>query len=302
MRILITGAEGQLGSDVVKTAADRGFDAVGLPRRRLDITRTGMVDRVIEDNRPDMVVNCAAFTAVDLAETKMEAALAVNRDGPANLAAACARLSIPLVHISTDYVFEGTQAQPYAETDPVCPINAYGASKLAGEQEIQKRTRRFIILRTAWVFGTHGHNFVKTMLKLSRARETLRVVDDQVGSPTFAGHLAEAITTIAAHYRRQGDLPWGIYHYGGQPSTSWHGLAEYTLAVAREMGATLKIAHLEAIPTSEYPLPAKRAANSQLDGRKIKQAFGLDPSAWQSGVRAVVSEWCRIVDPRPRAT
>ncbi len=301
MRVLITGAEGQLGSDVVRTAVDRGFDALGLPRRRLDITRSDMVDRAIEDNRPEVVVNCAAFTAVDRAEKEMKAALAVNRDGPANLAAACARLSIPLVHISTDYVFDGTQAEPYAETDPVRPINAYGASKLAGEQEIQKQTRRFVILRTAWVFGLHGHNFVKTMLKLAMERETLRVVDDQVGSPTFAGHLADAITTIAAHYCRQRDLPWGIYHYGGQPPISWHGFAAFTLAMARETGVPLKVAHLEAIPASEYPLPAKRAANSQLDCRKIKQAFGLDPSLWQSGVEAVVSEWCRT-DPRPSAT
>ena len=223
----------------------------------------------------------------------MGAALAANREGPANLAAACSRLLIPLVHISTDYVFDGTQADPYAETDPVCPINAYGASKLAGEQEIQNRTRRFIILRTAWVFGIHGHNFVKTMLKLSMERETLRVVDDQVGSPTFAGHLAEAITTITAHYRCQRNIPWGIYHYGGQPPTSWHGLADYTLAIAREQGLPLKVAHLEAIPTSEYPLPAKRAANSQLDCHKIKQVFGLDPSPWQSGVEAVVAAWRR---------
>ncbi len=301
MRIVITGAQGQLGRDVVKTSVDRGFDAVGLGRSRLDITRTAMVARTIEDHRPDLVINCAAFTAVDLAEKEMESALAANRDGPANLAAACSRLSAPLVHISTDYVFDGTQADPYAETDPVRPINAYGASKLAGEQEIQNRTRRFIILRTAWVFGIHGHNFVKTMLKLSMERETLRVVDDRVGSPTFAGHLAEAIATIAAHYRRQRDIPWGIYQYGGQPPTSWHGLADYTLALARERGLPLKVAHLEAVPTSEYPLPAKRAANSQLDCRKIKQVFGLDPSPWQSGVEAVVAAWCRT-HPRSNAT
>ncbi|MDJ0855085.1 MAG: dTDP-4-dehydrorhamnose reductase [Desulfobacterales bacterium] len=297
MRIVVTGAQGQLGSEVVSSSVDRGFDAVGLPRSRLDITRSGMVAQAIEDNRPDLVINCAAFTAVDLAETEMASALAANRDGPANLAAACSRLSIPLVHISTDYVFDGTQADPYAETDPVRPINAYGASKLAGEQAIQARIKHFIILRTAWVFGIHGHNFVKTMLKLAMERENLRVVDDQIGCPTYAGHLAETIATIVAHYRRQGDIPWGIYHYGGQPPISWHGLAEHTLAVAREMGLPQKVDRLEAIPTSDYPLPAKRAANSRLDCRKIRQAFGVEPSSWRRGVQAVVADWCRTHAP-----
>lgn len=297
MWILITGAQGQLGSDVVQTAAGRGFDVIGLARSRLDITSRDAVEGSIKENRPDLVVNCAAFTAVDRAEKEMDAALAVNRDGPAHLAGACARLSIPLVHISTDYVFDGNQPEPYAETDTVRPINAYGASKMAGEQAIQARIKHFIILRTAWVFGIHGHNFVKTMLKLAMERENLRVVDDQIGCPTYAGHLAETITTIVAHYRRQGDIPWGIYHYGGQPPISWHGLAEHTLAVAREMGLPQKVDRLEAIPTSDYPLPAKRAANSRLDCRKIRQAFGVEPSSWRRGVQAVVADWCRTHAP-----
>ncbi len=301
MRILITGARGQLGYEVVEAVFDNGFEAVGLPHRGLDITQADIVDRTIEDNRPDLVVNCAAYTAVDRAEKEIEAALAVNRDGPANLAIACSRLSVPLIHISTDYVFDGTQADPYRETDPVRPINAYGASKLAGEQEIQKKTRRFIILRTAWVFGIHGHNFVKTILKLSMERETLRVVDDQIGSPTFAGHLADAITRIAVHYHRERDIPWGIYHFGGQPPTNWYGFAAHTISVAREMGIPLKLKHLEAIPASEYPLPAKRAANSQLNCQKIEKAFGLESSRWQIGVEAVVADWRRNC-PRPAAT
>ena len=294
MRIMITGARGQLGRDVTTAAAiDRGYDTLALPRSSLDITHPDSVDQAFEENIPDLVVNCAAYTAVDRAEQDMETALAVNREGPSNLAVACRRQAIPLIHVSTDYVFAGAGNSAYTETDAVRPVNAYGASKLAGEQEIQKITDRFIILRTAWLFGIHGRNFVKTMLELGQARKSLRVIDDQIGSPTFAGHLAAAIMTIAEHYCRQRKLPWGIYHYGGQPPVSWHEFAEYIFETARARGCPLSIERVEAIPTSAYPLPAKRAANSRLDCGKIERLFGLPAPSWPSGVEAVVADWLR---------
>ena len=301
MRILITGARGQLGNDLAAAAARRGFDPLALPRDKLDITSAGNVARIIAADRPDLVVNCAAYTAVDRAEQEMQAALAVNRDGPAHLAAACARASLPLVHISTDHVFDGTRDAPYTETDPVCPVNTYGMSKLAGEVAVQNETEHFIIIRTAWVFGTHGQNFVKTMLRLGQERQTLRVVNDQIGCPTFSGHLAAAILTIVERYHRQRDLPWGIYHYGGQPPVSRHGLAAFIFSTARALGLPLSVEHLEAIPTSAYPLPAKRAANVRLDCRKIERFLGLKAPSWQNGVETVVADWTRSHTVSPGA-
>ena len=299
MHLLITGAQGQLGHDVAQAADQQGFDTQALPRSSLDITRADLVDQAIDARQPDLVVNCAAYTAVDRAEEEPEQAFAVNRDGPSHLAAACARHSIPLIHVSTDYVFDGTKDSPYNETDQIRPINAYGRSKAAGEAAVQAMTGRFVILRTAWVFGAHGNNFVRTMLRLGQERPSLRVVNDQVGCPTFTGHLAEAIMGIVAIYRTETELPWGIYHYGGQPPISWHGFADHIFTTARAMGVPLKIEALEAIPTSEYPLPAKRAANSRLDSSKFERVFGLQTGAWEDGVRAVVSAWLesRIIEP-----
>jgi dTDP-4-dehydrorhamnose reductase len=287
MHLLITGAKGQLGHDVTEAALNRGYAPLALAHDQLNITDADSVSQAIAAGQPDLVINCAAYTAVDRAEEEPQLAFAVNRDGAANLAEACAKRRIPLIHVSTDYVFNGGQEEPYLETDPVDPINTYGLSKAAGEAEVQARTERFIILRTAWVFGVHGGNFVKTMLRLGLGQETLRVVDDQFGCPTFTGHLAEAIMQIAAHYRHKAACPWGIYHYGGQPPINWYGFAKSIFALARDMGLPMKIQNLTAIPTSEYPLPAKRAANSILDVRKIKRVFGVAAGPWQEGVRAV---------------
>ncbi len=295
MRLLITGARGQLGHAVAKASMHRGYLTLALARDRLDITDASSADRVMADNAPDMVVNCAAYTAVDRAEEEPQLAFAVNRDGASNLAAACAQSKVPLIHVSTDYVFDGTQKDPYTETDTVHPINVYGASKASGETEIQNTFDRFIILRTAWVFGVHGNNFVKTMLRLGQERQTLRVVDDQFGCPTFSGHLAEAIMRIVANYRRRRTLPWGIYHYGGQPPVNWYAFAEHIFLAARTIGIPLKVERLEAIPSHAYPLPAKRAANSMLDCSKFKRVFGMDAALWQDGVQAVVADWHKTI-------
>ena len=292
MRILITGARGQLGRSVVAAAVKRGIDTVALGRRQMDITRAENINRGIEISLPDLVVNCAAYTAVDQAEREAALAFAVNHDGPSHLADACSKYAIPLIHISTDYVFDGRKQGPYDETDPICPLNVYGQSKAAGESEILKRTDRYLILRTAWVFGAHGNNFVKTMLRLGCERETLRVVDDQIGCPTFTGSLAEAIMRIAAHHRRRNDIDWGIYHYGGQPPISWHGFAQQIFQTARKAGFPLKLKRLEAISTDQYPTAAKRAANSVLDNRKIERSFDFKVESWHAGLQAVVTH-CR---------
>ena len=291
MRLLITGARGQLGRDVVACAQKRSLDAVALGRKRLDITRAEDVKRTIDTLLPDFVINCAAYTAVDRAENEADLAFAVNRDGPSHLAAACSKTAIPLIHISTDYVFEGSKQGPYDETDPVRPLNVYGHSKAAGESEVRRNTKRHIILRSAWIFGVHGHNFVKTMLRLGREHETIRVVDDQIGSPTFTGELAEVILKIVTRYRRQTDLEWGIYHYGGQPPVSWHGFAKQIFKTARQAGLPLKLTRLEAISSSEYPTAAKRAANSVLDNRKIERVFEVDVASWHTGLLEVVTHY-----------
>jgi dTDP-4-dehydrorhamnose reductase len=300
MRILIAGALGQLGRDVTEAARAQRHFVLALPRDELDISRAERVNQIIDANRPDLVINCAAYTAVDRAEKESERAFAVNRDGPSNLAAACAHGAIPLIHISTDYVFNGDKKTPYVESDPAQPINVYGLSKAAGETEVQNKTDRYVILRTAWVFGAHGTNFVKTMLKLGQARETIRVVDDQFGCPTFTGHLAGAIMEIAGRYHNQPDFPWGIYHYGGRPAVSWYQFAEQIFSTASEMGLPLQVRNLVAIPTSEYPTPAKRAVNSRLDCRKLKQVFGLKPASWHDGVRTVVEEYQASTPSNPR--
>lgn len=295
MRILITGAQGQLGRDLVTGALNRGYDTVALSRNRLDITHTENVRRTIEGILPDLVVNCAAYTAVDRAEQEPELAFAVNRDGPSLLAAACSKSAIPLIHISTDYVFDGRKQGPYGEEDPICPLNVYGRSKAAGESAIRQNADRFLILRTAWLFGARGHNFVNTMVRLGCEHATIRVVDDQIGCPTFTGSLAKAILSIAARYRRQRDLDWGIYHYGGQPPISWHGFAKQIFKTARQADLPLKLTRLEAIATREYPTAARRAANSVLDNRKIERVFDIGVESWHAGLQKVVRHYCRTL-------
>ena len=196
MKLLVTGANGQVGHALAALDGP-GLTMVALDRARLGITDEEAVRRVVRTHAPDAVINAAAYTAVDRAESEPEAAFAVNRDGPAHLAAACAEAGVPLLHISTDYVFGGTKAEPYVETDPVAPLGVYGQSKWAGEEAVRARLPQHIILRTAWVFSDHGSNFVKTMLRLGREREVLRVVADQHGGPTAASDIAEALVAIA---------------------------------------------------------------------------------------------------------
>jgi dTDP-4-dehydrorhamnose reductase len=229
------------------------------------------------------VINAAAYTAVDLAETEKKQAFEVNRDGPANLAGFCADAGIPLVHISTDYVFDGSKAGAYREDDPVAPIGVYGQSKAAGEAEVRRKIPEHLIVRTAWLYGVHGHNFVKTMLRLGREKKTLRVVDDQTGCPTYAADLARAILSMADHILAGKKTPWGTYHYCGAGSVTWCGFAQAIFKIAAKHEAFAAPSVIP-ITSAEYPTPVKRPANSVLDCSKIAKQFGIQPRPWIDGL------------------
>ena len=217
--------------------------------------------------RLSSVINAAAYTAVDRAESGSEAAFAVNREGPAHLADRCRKRGIPLIHVSTDYVFDGEKGKPYVEEDPIAPLGVYGKSKAAGEAEVRQRLPEHIIVRTAWLVGVHGHNFVKNMLRLGRERETLKVVSDQQGCPTFAADLADAILVMAKQAEIRKLVPWGTYHYCGRGETTWHGFAEAIFEIAGQY-EKFALKNLLPISTAEYPTPVKRPANSVLDCTK----------------------------------
>lgn len=293
MKLLVTGCNGQVGWEVVRRAAQAGHEVQALGHAELDIADeravAGMFER-FEKNAVEAVINAAAYTAVDRAEQEPEKAFAVNRDGPAHLAAACRRLGIPLLHISTDYVFDGARPDPYREDDPATPLGAYGRSKWKGEQAVRQCLPEHLILRVSWVFGVHGHNFVKTMLRLARERDELRVVADQRGCPTFAGHVAEVLLILAeripSSLKGQEGF-WGTYHYADTPVTTWHGFAETIVERAR-LSIPLKARGVVPITTAQYPTPAARPANSVLDCGRIRETFGIEPRPWPEGLDAVL--------------
>jgi len=290
-KILVTGANGQVGWELMRRAEKFGVIAVGTERAELDITNASAIDAVIKPEAFDVVVNAAAYTAVDKAESEPDKAYAVNRDGPAHLAAACARANIPLIHISTDYVFDGTKHGAYVEDDPVNPINVYGASKAAGEQAVRELLDRHIILRTSWVYGVHGHNFVKTILRLAQERDELRVVADQWGCPTAAGDIAEVILGIVRRIGEEGEIAWGTYHYCGEGKTNWCEFAEAVVAgTAEYSGCKVQI---HPISTAQYPTPAKRPANSVLNcdkARIFSNVFTIP--RWRIALQCVIDELC----------
>lgn len=282
--VLLTGANGQLGWEVARRAAAAGLSCRAVDRGALDITDADAVTRTIADLRPAVVINAAAYTAVDRAESDEATTFAVNRDGPTYLAEACAAGGVTLVHVSTDYVFDGTKQSAYTEEDPVVPLGVYGASKLAGEEAVRCLCPRHIILRTAWVYGIHGQNFVKTMLRIARERDTVRVVDDQRGCPTFAGDLADAILELAVRLRdgRVADKGLGTFHCVNQGATTWHGFARKIFEIAAlvlERKPTV-----EAITTAEYRTPARRPANSVLDCSRLSRVHGLTLRPWEAAL------------------
>lgn len=289
MRVLITGARGQVGHELLRLAPE-GFDVLGVGSAELDIADTSAVVREADRLRPQLIINAAAYTAVDKAESEPERAYAVNRDGPANLGRAAEQRCIPVLHISTDYVFAGDAAQPYRESDPTGPTGVYGASKLAGEQALAASCSRHVIVRTSWVFGAHGNNFVKTMLRLGRERDELSVVADQRGCPTSAASIARALWALAHHYQQEGDLRWGIYHYSGTPACSWHGFAQAIFQQAQAAGLMPRQPVVHAIATEQYPTPAKRPAWSVLDCSLLRQVYGIEPADWRAELNTVLAE------------
>lgn len=286
MRILITGAGGMLGLDLQAAARTASHDTVALTRAELDITDAEAVREAVVEARPDVVIGCAAWTNVDGAEAEREAALAVNGAGAGNVAAAAAAAGAWTIHVSTDYVFDGTKRTPYLESDPVAPLSEYGRSKLAGERAVaQSAADAHTIVRTAWLFGAHGHCFPKTMLRLAAERDELTVVGDQIGSPTFTGHLAAALVGLAEQRERTG----GILHLAASGECSWCDFARAVVeAGGRENGAA--VPRVRAITTAEYPTPAPRPAYSVL---RSERGAPILPS-WHDGLASFMTELAEV--------
>lgn len=282
MRVLVFGRTGQVARELAR-AAPGGAAPVFLGREEADLGQPETCASAIRAARPAVVINAAAWTAVDKAETQEQAATIVNAAAPGAMARACADLGIPFLHVSTDYVFDGGGALPFKPSDATRPMNAYGRSKLAGERAVSEACADALILRTSWVVSAHGANFVTTMLRLGAERELLRVVADQIGGPTPAADIAAALWTCA-DAMKQG-AAGGIHHFSGAPDITWAGLAR---AVMKGAGLACRI---EDIPTAAYPTPAARPANSRLDCRSFEAAFGIRRPDWQAGLRKIIAEW-----------
>jgi dTDP-4-dehydrorhamnose reductase len=284
MKILITGAKGQVGTDLVLEANKRGHEAYGFTSSEIDITDKDIVTNTIASIKPNVVINAAAYTAVDNAEQDIDKAYAVNETGVKNLAEACEVLDIPLLHISTDYVFDGNKKEPYTELDTPNPTSVYGASKLAGEVALQKAWKKHIILRVSWVFGEHGNNFVKTMLRLANDRDELSVVNDQYGAPTSAKAIAECLLDIAekSDFGKK-DFPWGLYHFQSDPGVTWYEFAKEIFSQAKASGILDKDIDVHPINSDQFPTPVKRPLNSKLNGNKALEGLSILHSKWKSG-------------------
>lgn len=285
MKPLVLGAQGQLGQELATLCAARRIAATLLPRQECDISNLGQIRAAIDSTRPSVIINAAAYTKVDQAENEPGLAQRANRDGPAMLAQASADLGVPLIHVSTDYVFDGSKPSAYVETDPVMPLGIYGLSKEAGETAIRSVQRRHVIIRTAWVYGIHGRNFLKTMLDLAASREGWGVVNDQLGNPTATADLAQALVTAAEKTSRD-DTCWGTYHFAGQGDATWFEFAEEI--VASQAAFTGKRPALKAIATEEFPTPARRPRNSRLNSDLFASVFGVRALPWRERTREVV--------------
>ncbi|MCF6211123.1 MAG: dTDP-4-dehydrorhamnose reductase [Gammaproteobacteria bacterium] len=288
-RVLVTGSRGQVGTELLRLAPDFYVQAIGRTRRELDICDSSAVNDEVEELAPDVIINTAAYTAVDKAEQDKGGAFSVNEIGVGNLARACTDIGIPFIHISTDYVFDGRQQTPYSEDDPVRPLCIYGESKLAGEQAAINTCTKTIVLRTAWVYSAHGNNFVKSMLHCGAQREELRVVNDQHGGPTAARDIADTIWKIVKRLDII-EQPWGIYHYCGVPDTTWHAFAEAIFDEARRQDYEIKVRSVIAIPSKEYPALAPRPKNSILNCEKIQAVFDICQPNWRDSLIKVVEE------------
>ncbi|RLM07186.1 dTDP-4-dehydrorhamnose reductase [Gibbsiella quercinecans] len=282
MKVLLTGSKGQLGS-CFQDRLPAGWDVWATDSDTLDITDLDKVKQAVAQYQPNVIVNAAAYTAVDKAETEPELAALINATGPKNLALAVKEVGARLVHVSTDYVFDGKVTTPYVETDATNPLGVYGWTKLDGELAVAEVLPEAIIIRTAWVFSEYGNNFVKTMLRLAKDRDTLGIVADQRGCPTYAGDIAQAIIDLL-----QKEAEGGIYHFCGDKEVAWNEFAEAIFAAALKQGKLARVPRVNAITTEQYPTPAQRPAFSVLNCEKIK-ALGIILSDWEAKVVDVIS-------------
>ncbi|BAZ04121.1 dTDP-4-dehydrorhamnose reductase [Calothrix sp. NIES-3974] len=285
--ILLIGANGQVGQELYRRFGQMG-DVIAVARPEIDLTEPDTIKNAITKYNPGVIINAAAYTAVDRAETEVELAHQVNGVAPGIIGEIAEGMGAFLIHISTDYVFDGTNHRPYLPSDGTNPLSVYGKTKLAGEQAIQSVCRQYVILRTAWVYGNYGKsNFVKTMLRLGKEREEIRVVADQIGSPTWAHDIANAIAEIIPHL--QSEIS-GIYHYTNSGVASWYDFAVAIFREAKQLGYDLQIQRVVPITTAEYPTPAHRPGFSVLDCRKLQDLLGNYPPHWQEQLKQMLSE------------
>lgn len=293
MKVLLTGAEGQFGRCFQDRCSEHLL--IALDRSRLDITDLVSVRAALVQHQPDLVVNAAAYTAVDRAEQQADLAFAVNYSGPENLALGCAEQGIILIHISTDYVFDGAASVPYSPDSAVNPLGVYGQSKWQGEEAVRLMLDHHLIIRTAWVFSEYGNNFVKTMLRLGAERESLSVVDDQLGCPTYAGQLAEAVLALLPLLNKPDFKSWGTYHFSGDRPVSWYQFAQAVFTEVQNQGLNQGLVkptpQVLPILTEQYPTPVKRPAYSVLDCSDLERLLqGQFANDWQQGLRFVVAK------------
>ena len=294
--ILVFGAGGQVGQELLAVARSRGVGIVGLTRADVDIRDADAVASAVARHKPRLVVNAAAYTAVDRAESEPDLAMAVNRDAAGAIATAAACHDAPVLHISTDYVFDGSKATAYVEGDAIAPLGVYGMTKAEGEAAVRAAAPRHVILRTAWVYGVYGNNFLKTMVRLAGERDRLRVVADQRGCPTATRDIAEAILAVDADLAGASDRS-GTYHFAGTGATTWHGFAE--AIVAAQGGSTGKHPPVDAITTADYPTPAARPVNSELDSERFADTFGYRAEPWAIRTQQVVEALLAAVAAQP---
>ncbi|NOI30720.1 dTDP-4-dehydrorhamnose reductase [Vibrio coralliilyticus] len=280
MRVLVTGSFGQVGHCLTEQLKAVTSEVKAIDRTVLDITDRNEVFRLVQEFKPTVIINAAAYTAVDKAEEEVDLSYAINRNGPKYLAEAAQSIGAAILHISTDYVFAGNKQGLYQEDDVTDPQSVYGASKLAGEQEVINSCEKHIILRTAWVFGEFGNNFVKTMIRLGKERDSLGIVGDQFGGPTYAGDIAAALINFAQKITEDASFEFGIYHFSGLPHVSWYEFAETIFSKAVKQGVIESAPKLVPLTTPEYPTPAKRPENSKLDTDKVCNVLGIEPSDW----------------------
>lgn len=292
-RIWVIGARGQVGSALIRLLGER---AISPSARELDLSLSGHVtshfDRLeAQAGSPAAIVNAAAYTQVDQAERDESLAFKVNAEAPGEMARWCDRRAIPFLHYSTDYVYRGNGTSPWREDDPPGPLNAYGRTKLKGDQLVEASGAPYLIFRTSWVYDARGRNFFNTILRLGHERETLRVVVDQIGAPTYAPHLARLTVAVLDQALQIESFPSGIYHVAHKGAVSWHGFAEAICAVAERKGLHLKVNRVDPVATADYPTAARRPLNSRLDTTKLTTVFGSRLPAWRRGLEECMEEW-----------